>query len=285
MSRSEKKRKRRVRLAVGVLLGGAFGCLVFSVVLAPLQRAMLFPGTGLRAPATFTDRSAERWTRSIAEGEIEAFFLPATRTAELGSDDAARPVVIFAHGNGELVDHWPPELQPYRDLGIHVLLPEYRGYGRSAGSPSEEGIAEDFEFFYDRLVARADVDPARVIFHGRSLGGGAVGALATAREPAALILQSTFASLPELAKRWFVPEFLVADRFDTCAWLRGYDRPVLLFHGTQDELIPFRHAELLEEAAPHGTLVRYRAGHNNLPPPGSDYWERIEAFLRTANLL
>src|SRR5688572_30832441 len=110
-------------------------------------------------------------------GPVEGWFLPAYGVA------AGRPgpAVIFAHGNAEIIDPYALELEPYRRMGVSVLLPEFRGYGRSGGEPSEEGITDDFVAFHDLLAARPDVDPSRIVFHGRSLGGGVVCALAARR--------------------------------------------------------------------------------------------------------
>ena len=95
------------------------------------------------------------------------------------------------------------------NIWVRVLLPEYRGYGRSAGSPSQRAITEDLIAFYDLLARRPEVDAQRVVFHGRSLGGGAVCDLARHRKPAAVILMSTFTSMKRMAPRYLVPGFMV----------------------------------------------------------------------------
>ena len=81
-------------------------------------------------------------------------------------------MVIFAHGNGELIDYWPDELKKFNDFGLGVLLVEYPGYGRSDGTPTQKSISEAFEAAYDMLVSRPDVDAERIILFGRSVGGG-----------------------------------------------------------------------------------------------------------------
>jgi hypothetical protein len=235
--------------------------------------ALANPGEGIEG--------LERWTLDHDDGVVEAFFIPGRGC----TPDQPGPAVIFAHGNGELIDYWPEMLAPFRELGVSLLLPEYRGYGRSAGEPSEDGIVEDYVQYYDRLVERPEVDPSRVVFVGRSLGGGVVSALARRRAPAALILQSTFTSVPALAARWYVPRILIRDAFDTLDLLeRGFRAPVLVFHGTEDTLIPVSHARQLARAV-DAELVLYAAGHNDLPPAESDYWDRVERFLRAHHIL
>ena len=102
-------------------------------------------------------------------GKVESWFIPAIEKPE----GKPAPIVIFAHGNAELIDSCPHEFTKLTRLGINVLLVEYPGYGRSAGSPSEKSITEAFLAAYDVITARDDVDPSQVILFGRSLGGGA----------------------------------------------------------------------------------------------------------------
>lgn len=201
---------------------------------------------------------------------------------------AARPgpAVIFGHGNAELIDHWPAELEPYRQMGLSVLLPEYRGYGRSPGAPSEAAITADLVRFHDLLATRPEVDRTRIVLHGRSIGGGAVCALARARPPAALVLQSTFTSLVEVARRFLLPGFLVKDRFENRAVVETLTCPVLILHGDRDELIPFGHAEALQAAARAGRLVTLPGGdHNICPSAWPGFWAEVRRLLVEAKVL
>src|SRR5690606_34255575 len=104
------------------------------------------------------------------EGRVEAWLLPGDGV----SAERPGPAVVFAHGNAELIDHWPGALARYRRLGVSVVLPEYRGYGRSAGRPSESAIRDDLRALHARLSSHPMVDVTRLVYHGRSLGGGAV---------------------------------------------------------------------------------------------------------------
>ncbi len=199
--------------------------------------------------------------------------------------EGRRPVVLFAHGNGELIEHWPDLLAPYLDLGISVLLPEYRGYGRSAGWPSARTIVDDFRWFLERVGGRADVDIDRLILHGRSIGGGVVCRMARHVEPNAMVLWSTFTSVDDVAKRFGVPRILVPDHFDNEAALRDVRAPTFIVHGKDDLLIPVAHARRLVAAAHNAELHLYTAGHNDCPPPGSDHWRALARFLRGADLV
>ena len=96
----------------------------------------------------------ERWRLDTDEGVVEALYLRAPNA----SAEQPAPAVIFAHGNGEVIEQWPRPLEGYRQRGFSVLIPEYRGYGGSAGKPREDAIVADFVAFRDRLAARPEVD-------------------------------------------------------------------------------------------------------------------------------
>lgn len=215
------------------------------------------------------------------DGPVEGWFLPGYGVGP----SKPGPAVIFAHGNAELIDHWPVMLDEYRRMGISVLLPEYRGYGRAPGSPSQAAITEDFEKFHNLLISRADVDRMRIVLHGRSIGGGAVCALAATRPPAALILQSTFTSLTSMARRWFMPGFLVLDPFDNMEVISRLTCPIIIIHGRRDQTIPFDHARQLHAAAGRSTLVAYDASHNDCPPDWNIFWQDIRRFLCQARII
>ncbi len=222
---------------------------------------------------------AERWWLDVEGGRVEAWYLPA-----LGESMGPGPAVVFAHGNREGIDEWAERLEPYRQMGLAVLLPEYRSYGRSGGAPSEAALVADFAHFVDRLVDRPEIDPARVVCHGRSLGGGVVAALSTRRRCAVLVLESTFTNVPDLASRWMAPAGAIRDRFDTRQVLMRSYTPTLIIHGTRDTLIPIRHAEELHRLAWDSRLVAFDAGHGDLPR-GDVYWSHIRALLVDGGVL
>lgn len=247
-------------------------------MLAQFQRSILFPRQFTQPAPGVADGvdGLEQWWIESDQGRVEAWFLPATTGA------GPRPTVIFAHGNAELIELWPHELAEYRDAGYNVLLPEYRGYGRSEGSPTQQRITVDFVAFYDRLVQRSDVDTTRIVFHGRSLGGGALGALASVRRPAALILQSTFTSVADIAAQWMVPSIFVSDPFDTLSVVRDLGVPVLVMHGRRDSVVPYEHAIQMHREVPGSELVTYECDHNDFPPNSLQYWRDLLSWLERA---
>ena len=248
----------------------------YCAVLFFAQRRFIFPRHLVRTPPLPSDASGlERiWLKTRA-GRTESWLLPPD------SDAGPAPTVIVAHGNAELIDHWVGEMAELRRLGFAVLLVEYPGYGRSEGSPTQGSVTEAFVAAYDMLAAREDVDPDRIVFLGRSLGGGVVCALAAERPPAALVLISTFKSVNAMAaEKFFVPPFFARDPFNNLKTLRNYPGPVLIAHGTRDSLIPFSHGVALQKAARRVRLIAYDAGHNNCPPDWPAFWEEVERFLR-----
>ncbi len=250
-----------------------------------IQRNVLFP-RGMTHPnpvaATMT-LGLQQLSIDTDQGPVEAYLLPGRGV------DAKHPgpLVIFAHGNGELIDYSAAsgEWEPYRAMGISVALCEFRGYGRSAGDPTEQRIVSDFVKLYDRLAARADVDAQRIIIHGRSIGTGVACGLAAQRPPAALILQSPFRSVAAIMAGFWIPRFCVLDPFDNEAVLATFEKPVLIMHGTRDTVIPVAHGRALSKLTRRAQYIEYDCGHNDLPPDRQKYWDDIYAFLRQQQIV
>lgn len=276
-SNNKRKRGFKRHMSILILIG-----LWLALVLA-CQRRIIFP----RHVTTPMDRTPQTlpgleklWT-SIPAGKVEAWYLPPTP----GPRSERHPVVMFAHGNGELIDYLPEMLEPYRKMGIGVLLCEYRGYGRSAGSPAETRIVDDFQAFRSLIADRPEVDADRIFYHGRSLGGGVACSLAGRERPTALILESTFTRVSALAKRMLVPGFLIYDKFDNHTFLQSFDGPVLFMHGTNDTIVPFSHGQANLNVTKNGRMVSFECGHNDLPPDPRLYWHAIETFLIENDIL
>ncbi len=273
---------RVVITLVSVLL---ISYLFYCCLLFVAQRYMIFPGVqfGASAGAVLSDGAGiEKSWIELDRVKVETWFLPPVLEA---GDNKPGPAIIFAHGNGEVIDQWPWEFEGFARMGIGVLLVEYPGYGRSTGIPSQHSVTETLVAAYDRLAARPDVDPSRIILMGRSLGGGAICSLAAKRPSAAIILMSTFTSIRSFASRYLVPEFLVRDPFDNLAVVGSYSGPILIIHGTRDEVIPYSHALMLGQAAKQGKLISVDAGHNDCPSDWKAFLRDVESFLRVHGIL
>ncbi len=254
----------------------------YFVLACAMQRSVLFPAPPATGPDVFAHvPGAERIWIDTPAARAEAWFLPPIPADDGAGTAGPAPLVIFAHGNGELIDDWALAFEPLRRWGVGVLLVEYPGYGRSTGAPSQGSITASMTSAYDQMLKRPDVDPKRIVAYGRSLGGGAACALARERSVAALVLESTFTSVRPLARGFLVPGFLVRDPFDNLDVLRSYPGPVLIVHGEHDEIIPVAHAAALHAAAPRSRLELEPCGHNDCERP----WALVREFLRQNALL
>ncbi len=261
-------------MLIGILGVLAVAALAWTGATWLLQRAVLFP----RPPASSVSPAASRPGIEILHlgpDAVEAWYYPVT---DVGGPV---PVLLFAHGNGELIDHWIDLFAPLADRGIAVLLVEYPGYGRSGGTPSQESIARAMEAAYDHAVTRPEVDAARMIAWGRSLGGAAACALAGRRDLAGLVLESTFTSVRPLARRFGIVGPLVRDPFDNLPIVEAYEGPVLVLHGERDAIVPVEHGRALARAAARSELHTLPCGHNDCP----FQWNRVAAFLVQEGLL
>jgi fermentation-respiration switch protein FrsA (DUF1100 family) len=247
-----------------------------------MQRQLMFPrflvGSGNSLPPA--DKVVEVVWLKTRQGKVEAWLMPVA-----AAQAQPAPVVIFAHGNAELIDFWVEPFQPFNRMGISVLLVEYPGYGRSEGGPSQASITETFTAAYDWLRERKDIDPNRIVLMGRSIGGGAICRLAAKRPSAALVLMSTFTNARFFARYYLAPGLLMRDPFDNLEVVRNYTRPILIIHGKHDEVVPYSHGVRLAQEAPNGKLVAYNSGHNDCPPDWSVFWKDIHEFFKTVGIL
>ncbi len=251
------------------------------------QDHLLFPADMAPPPGLTKDRYAKNTvviTLDIDHGKTnEAWFIPAPKA----SATAPAPVAIFFHGNAEIIDYLDEIVTPYQQLGVSVYLPEYRGYGRAGGTPSESAIIDDALRFYDELIKRPDVDKTRIILHGRSLGGGPATALASMRPSKALVLQSVFTSTADMANTYGAPGFVARHPFRNDRIIPTLSLPILIAHGTVDDIIPVSQGRELARLAKHATFLEYPCNHNGFPGDGKEqeWWDAVAKFLRKADVL
>ena len=180
-----------------------------------------------------------------------------------------KPVVLFCHGNSCTIDQWSWVIDRWtRMIGADVLIFDYRGYGRSTGTPTEEGLYIDARAAYDWLVEEKKVDPKRILLVGQSLGGGVAMQLAGQVEHRMLILESTFTCMCDVVDNVFfgVPMgYFCHQKYPNLDRLRDYKKPVFISHGEGDNLIPYWHSERLFEAAggPKALWRCQRMAHND----------------------
>jgi fermentation-respiration switch protein FrsA (DUF1100 family) len=200
---------------------------------------------------------------------------------------AGRPdkrTVLFLHGNGGNIGHRLPHLQFLQSLGVSVLIIDYRGYGRSKGKPSEENFYADASASYQWIVKTKGVGPDRIILFGESIGGGVAANLAATSPCAGLILESSFTSIGDMARRVFAflpTGLLLRSKYNTLEKLGKLTCPVLVTHSPEDDIVPFEMGQkLYAEAKPPKAFVRLYGGHNDRDYVNQpEYRQAVEAFL------
>ena len=226
------------------------------------QRHLIYlPSPGPVPPAASVLPGGEDVTFETADGlHLGGWFVPGA---------AARgPAVLVCNGNGGDRSMRAALAAALSRMGLAVLLFDYRGYGGNPGSPTEEGLAADARAALDYLAGRPEVDPARVVYLGESLGAAVALRLAVERPPAALVLRSPFASLAEIGRRHYpmLPvSLLLRDRYDSAALARRLSAPLLVVAGGRDRIVPASHSRHLFAAAPQPKrlVVLDGADHND----------------------
>lgn len=174
--------------------------------------------------------------------------------------------VLFLHGNAGHIGHRMPLVRQLLDAGFGVLLLEYRGYGSNEGHPSEKGLYEDGQAAI-RFLQAANVEPQQVMLFGESLGTGVATELAAQYPVCALVLQSPFTSMTDLARFHYPWVFLKPwDRFDSFSKIQSIHAPLLILHGTQDDIVPIAQARKLFAQAqePKKMLEFNESSHNDM---------------------
>lgn len=256
-----------------VVLAGLFAGLLFL-----MQPAMVF------LPSSRLDSTPAHWGLDYETVRIETADGARLHGWLIPSSGSGRTVLFF-HGNAGNISHRRESIEIFHDLGLSVLIIDYRGYGSSTGRPSEDGLALDATAAWRHLVEQRGIPADRIIVFGRSLGGTVAARLASQIEPGALILESTFSSARAFIRETYGPlAWLIPNRFsfDTEAAVSRVHCPVLVLHSPDDEIVPFRLGRAVFDAAPQPkTFVQLRGDHNGgfmLSQP--DYALALDAFIR-----
>ncbi len=275
-----KVRTILISLAAGAAL--AYG-VTFLVLWAQLEkRFVFFPRSEIEFTPDQTGLEYEDISFFTQDGLIlHGWFVPAP-----GNHGAADGQTwVWFHGNGGNIGHRVEELTLlHQRLNVNLFLFDYRGYGRSQGTPSEKGTYLDARAALQYLLERPDVDPHQIVYFGRSLGAAVAVELAVARPPKGMVLVSPFSSVREMAKM-AVPfpaaGWLVRNHYPTISRIRNVQAPVLVIHGDLDETIPIAQGRRLFEAANEPKTFRELTGaaHNDtyIAAPGA-FFGALEQF-------
>lgn len=197
--------------------------------------------------------------------------------------------VLFLHGNAGNIGDRLDKIALFYKMGLNVFVMDYRGYGKSQGHPTESGMYRDAQAAYDYLKNRKDVRADKIIFYGESLGNAAAVDLATRVPVAGLIAEGAFSSARDMAKVILpiVPTFLLNVKMDSIAKIEAVKAPKLFIHSPYDEVVPFKLARKLFDAAPAPKeFLEIDGDHNEgYALSYAVYRDGIEAFLKKFNLI
>ncbi len=207
-------------------------------------------------------------------------------SAQLRENLASRYTILFSHGNAEDLGNLTWFLKEFNRHGFSIMAYDYCGYGTSSGKPSEQAVLDNAEAVYAYLTTKRGIAPEQIIVWGRSIGSGPSTYLAATRKVGGLVIESGFTSAFRVMTRIRLLPF---DRFDNLQKMSHISCPVLVIHGRQDKIIPFRHGLQLFEAARQPKINFWvdRSGHNDLLTiAGEAYWEtarRFEQLVESSN--
>ncbi len=249
---------------IGDVCGNSYTCRI-----ALIDRFIFLPDSGPIGPSPGLDVTL----LSGGHFRIHGWYL---------AQEHADKTILHFHGNAGNLEGRRNFTQQLRALGVNVLAIDYRGYGRSEGKPSEDGVFADARAAYNWLLDKTTAD--KIVIHGESLGGGPACELASTVPCGGLILQSTFTSVPDFVHRVarYIPLFLVRTKFDNLSKVTSITCPKLFIHSRTDEMIPFDLAEKLFAAAaePKENAWFTAVGHNEMSvPPATEYFGRIAQFV------
>ena len=223
-------------------------------------------------PSSYQDDRTILKLTSAPNIQISAVYLP---------HPDATYTVLYSHGNGEDLGDVRLRLSQIQAIGVNVFAYDYRGYGTSQGSASEQGAYQDIDAAYRYLTTTLKQPPNRIIVYGRSVGSGPSIDLATRQAVAGLVVESGFTSVFRIITH--IPLFPF-DKFPNINKIGAVRSPVLFIHGTRDRTIPFQHGQALFDRAnqPKTFLTIDGADHNDVDQiAGERYTQALRTFIQT----
>jgi uncharacterized protein len=202
----------------------------------------------------------------------------------------AKSTLLWFHGNAGNVSHRLLNIKLLHEhIKTHIFIFDYRGYGHSEGTPSEEGTYLDGTAAMHYLLERPEAGTRRIVLFGRSLGAAVAAEMALRFNTRGLILESPFVSVPEMARVIFpvLPlAALLRTRYDIVGKVRKIKTPLLVLHGERDEIVPFEHGKRVFEAAPQPKAFHIISGasHNDtFVLGGKEYFQTLANFIESVS--
>ena len=260
-----------------LFIAAGYGFLVLLVYL--MQGRMLYladvPGRELEVtPESAGMRYEDVWLTTDDGVDIHGWFIH-------GDSDR---VLLFFHGNAGNISHRLFSIGQFLDLGLSVFIIDYRGYGQSGGRVTEQGLYRDADAAWRYLTEERSFADNDIVIFGRSLGGSVAANLAAKVDPQAVILESTFTSVPDAAQDiypWLPARWLSRLRHETSEYVRDVSAPLLVVHSQDDEIIPYHHGQGIYAAANEPrTMLTLRGGHNDaIASDEMNYVSGLRRFL------
>lgn len=271
-----------MRALISLLTIAASVYVLLSLVLYLLQGKMVFlsnlPGRALTAtPRDIGLEYEDVYLATLDDERLHGWYVPAT---------ISRGVIVFFHGNAGNISHRLDSIGIFHQLGLDTLIIDYRGYGQSTGKTTEQGTYLDAQAAWSYLVDERGIAADQIIIFGRSLGG-AVGAwLGTQHTPAAVIIESSFSSGVDMARRLypFLPVRLITRlRYPVAEYASQLNCPVLVVHSRDDEIIPFAMGQSIYAAVKQRkSFLELRGDHNNgIFISRQDYLRGLDGFIES----
>jgi hypothetical protein len=251
-------------LAWTAVIGFGFYAVLATVIYVAQRSLMYFPDTAHVVPAEAGLPEAEEVPLTAADGvHVTAWHVPPRD---------AKPVIVYFHGNGGALRFRVARFRRLIADGVGLVALEYRGYGGSAGSPSEQGLIADAQVAYRFAAGR--YPSQQLVLWGESLGSGVAIALAAERPVGRVILEAPFTSAVALGTRhyWYLPvSLLMKDQFRSDLRIGKITAPVMIMHGVHDRVVPYAMGEQLFDLAnkPKHFVRFLDGGHEDLDDNGA----------------
>ena len=264
-------KKTIVRLFMSVIIVFLFLVVAIMGVLYSQQERLIFFPEKLPPETAFTFQTSftERWFEVEKGIQIHSLHFKV---------DSPKGLVLYFHGNAGSLRSWGDVSEDFTTLNYDVVVIDYRGYGKSQGTISNENdLHQDALSIYKEL----ENEYKQIILYGRSIGTGIASKLATQSEPSLLILETPYYSLPDLVGHIYpiLPSWLLRYQLDNATQIKQLSIPVHLIHGSKDELIPYTSSVRLEQIGPHISLHTIDEGHHNTLPTFKEYHRVISDII------
>lgn len=233
-------------------------CGLLFVYIKYLERdGIYFPAREIKVyPSNANLEFEEVYLDTADKLKINAWYIPC---------DNAKFTLLFCHGNaGNIMDRLD-KIKLLHNIGLNIFIFDYRGFGKSQGSPGEQGIYLDAQAAYDYLTSKRNIASERIVLYGESLGSAVVIDLAKQNKVGGVIIEGGFSSGRDMAQKLypFLPRFIFSDIFDSISKIKDVHAPMLFMHGCEDEIVPLKLAyKLYQEADEPKEFLELKGGHD-----------------------